>query len=318
MTLLYYDPHFRRHETAGHPECPARIEQVIARLERGGQADRCRRPEWRPATDERLLRCHDAEYLDAVRALASRGGGRAEVDTVVSPASMDVAALGAGAVCDAVERVVRGEERRAFCAIRPPGHHALREGAMGFCLLGNVAIAARVALQELGLERVLIVDWDVHHGNGTQAEFYDDPRVGFFSAHRWPFYPGTGEASETGAGDGLGFTKNLPITMGTSRDRCTSQIARELTDFADKLRPQLVLLSAGFDAHATDPVGSLGWETEDFVSLTQTAIDLAAAHSEGRLVSVLEGGYNPPVLGECVAAHLNEFLERDEDEAQDA
>ncbi|MEO0531736.1 MAG: histone deacetylase [Planctomycetota bacterium] len=315
MTLLYYDPHFRHHETGGHPECAARIEQVIARLERGGQANRCDRPSWTPASDERLLRCHDAEYLEAVRALSARGGGRAEVDTLVSPQSVEVAALAAGAACDAVEQVVRGEARRAFCAVRPPGHHAVREGAMGFCLLGNVAIAARVAVDELGLDRVLVVDWDVHHGNGTQAEFYDDPRVGFFSLHRWPFYPGTGKEDETGMGDGLGWTKNLPVAMGTSRDRCTSLFARELGDFADKLRPQLVILSAGFDAHATDPVGSLGWETEDFVSLTQTAMDIAATHCEGRLVSVLEGGYNPPVLADCVAAHLDEFLERDTDEA---
>ncbi len=318
MTLLYYDPHFRNHETGGHPECAARIEQVIGRMERTGQVGRCTRPDWSPATDERLLRCHDAEYLATIRELAARGGGRAEADTVVSPASMDVAALGAGAACDAVERVVQGEAKRAFCAIRPPGHHALREGAMGFCLLGNAAVAARVAIEELGLERVLIVDWDVHHGNGTQAEFYDDPRVGFFSMHRWPFYPGTGEASETGSGDGLGYNLNLPVEMGTSRDRCTSLFARELGDFADKLRPQLVILSAGFDAHATDPVGSLGWETEDFVSLTQTAIDIAAVHAEDRIVSLLEGGYNPPMLAECVAAHVDEFLERDADERLDA
>lgn len=314
MTLLYYDPHFRRHETGGHPECPARVEQVIARLERGGELARCERPAWQAASDERLLRCHDADYLDAVRALAARGGGRAEADTVVSPASPDVAALAAGAACDAVERVVGGEAKRAFCVVRPPGHHAVQEGAMGFCLLGNVAIAARVALDELGLERVLVVDWDVHHGNGTQAAFYDDPRVGFFSMHRWPFYPGTGKADETGAGDGLGYNRNLPVAMGTSRDRCVSWFARELGDFADKLRPQLVLLSAGFDAHAADPVGSLGWEVEDFVSLTQTAIDVATAHAEGRIASVLEGGYNPPVLAECVAAHVDEFLQRDEEE----
>ena len=311
MTLLYYDPHFRRHETGGHPECAARVEQVIARLDRAGITERCERPDWKPAADERLLRCHNADYLEAVRALASSGGGRAEVDTVVSPASMDVAALAAGAACDAVERVVRGEAKRAFCAVRPPGHHALREGAMGFCLLGNAAIAARVAIDELGLDRVLVVDWDVHHGNGTQAEFYDDPRVGFFSMHRFPFYPGTGEATETGQNDGLGFNLNVPVAMGASRDRCTSLFARELGDFADRLRPQLVILSAGFDAHATDPVGSLGWETEDFVSLTQTAIDIAATHCEDRLVSVLEGGYNPPVLADCVAAHVEEMLDRD-------
>ena len=188
---------------------------------------------------------------------------------------------------------------------------------MGFCLMGNVAIAARVALDELGLERVMIIDWDVHHGNGTQAMFYDDPRIGFFSMHRWPFYPGTGAEHETGSDDGLGFTVNLPMAMGASRDLCLSKFARELGDFADRLRPQLLILSAGFDAHREDPVGSLGWETEDFASLTQTAIDVAAAHCEGRLVSVLEGGYNPPVLAECVAAHLGELLERDDDELAD-
>ena len=270
-----------------------------------------------PASDERVLRCHDAEYLEALRALAARGGGRAEVDTVVSPASPDVATLAAGAACDAVERIVRGESRRALCLVRPPGHHALDTGAMGFCLLGNVAIAARVALEELGLDRVLVVDWDVHHGNGTQDAFYDDPRVGVFSMHRWPFYPGTGKEDETGSGDGLGFNLNLPVTMGASRDRCLSWFARALGDFADKLRPELVLVSAGFDAHREDPVGSLGWETEDFASLTQTVLDIAAAHSGGRLVSVLEGGYNPPVLAECVATHLGELLQRDEDEAAD-
>ncbi|MEQ8849398.1 histone deacetylase [Botrimarina sp.] len=318
MTLFYYDPHFRRHETGGHPECPARIEQVIGRLERSGLAAACTRPEWRPASDERLLRLHDADYLEAVRALAARGGGRAEVDTVVSPMSVDVAALAAGAACDAVERVVRGEARRAFCAVRPPGHHALREGAMGFCLLGNVAIAASVAVEELGLDRVLVVDWDVHHGNGTQAAFWTDPRVGFLSIHRWPFYPGTGGEDETGSGDGLGSTRNLPVEMGVSRDRCLSWFARELEDFADRLRPQLVLVSAGFDAHRTDPIGSLGWETEDFAALTQSVLDVAAAHAGGRLVSVLEGGYNPPVLADCVALHLSELLERDADEARDA
>jgi acetoin utilization deacetylase AcuC-like enzyme len=189
---------------------------------------------------------------------------------------------------------------------------------MGFCLLGNVAIAARVALDELGLDRVLVVDWDVHHGNGTQEAFYDDPRVGFLSIHRWPFYPGTGGEDETGAGDGLGWTRNLAVTMGTSRDRALSWFARELESFADKLRPQLVLVSAGFDAHRADPVGSLGWETEDFASLTQTVLDVAAAHAGGRLVSVLEGGYNPPVLADCVAAHLAVLLERDADEAADS
>jgi len=317
MTLLYSNPHFLRHETGQHPENASRLEQVTGRLERSGLAERCARPVWQGADDTRLTRVHTPEHLAKLRRLAAHGGGRAEVDTLVSPDSVDVASLAAGAACDAVERVVRGEDRRALCLVRPPGHHALPGGAMGFCLLGNVAIAARVALDELGLDRVLVVDWDVHHGNGTQAMFYEDPRVGFLSIHRWPFYPGSGAEDETGAGDGLGFTRNLPVTMGTSRDRALSWFARELESFADKLRPQLVLVSAGFDAHRTDPVGSLGWETEDFASLTQTVLDVAEAHAGGRLVSVLEGGYNPPVLADCVAAHLGELLERDADEASE-
>lgn len=316
MTLLYYHPHYLQHETGGHPECAARLEQVWSRLENSGQAARCVRPDWSAATDERLRRVHGAKYLTKIQAIATRGGGRAEADTIVSPASVDVASLAAGAVCDAVERVVRGEEKRALCLVRPPGHHALPDRAMGFCLVNNIAIAARVAIDELGLERVLIVDWDVHHGNGTQDAFYEDSQVGFLSIHRWPFYPGSGKAEETGQGEGLGYTRNLPVEMGTSRDRCLSLFARELEDFAEKVRPQLVLVSAGFDAHREDPIGSLGWETEDFASLTQTVLDIAAAHAEGRLISVLEGGYNPPVLADCVAVHLEELLERDADEAE--
>ena len=255
--------------------------------------------------------------MSEIRTLASRGGGRAEADTVVSPASVDTAYLAAGAAVDAVERVLRDEAKRALCLVRPPGHHARRDTAMGFCLLGNVAIAAAVAVEELGLERVLVVDWDVHHGNGTQERFYDDPRVGVFSIHRWPFYPGSGSDQETGIGDGLGTTLNLPVKMGTSRDRYLSWFARELESFADRLRPQLILISAGFDSHRLDPVGSLDLETEDYASLTQTVMGIAAMHCDGRLVSVLEGGYNPPILGDSVAVHLDELLERDADEAAD-
>lgn len=318
MTLLYYDPLFLQHDTGNHPECPARLEQVISRLDRGGQREKCVRPTWDPISEARAEQVHSAEYLANIRSLASRGGGRPELDTVVSPNSVDAAYLGAGAACDALERTVRGESKRSLCLVRPPGHHARPSGAMGFCLLGNVAIAASIAVEELELDRVLVVDWDVHHGNGTQEKFYDDGRVGVFSIHRWPFYPGTGSSEETGTGDGLGATLNLPVEMGTSRDRYLSWFARELETFADKLKPQLVLISAGFDSHRLDPVGSLGLETEDYASLTQTVMNIAAMHAEGRIVSVLEGGYHPPALADSVAAHLDEFLERDADEAEDA
>jgi acetoin utilization deacetylase AcuC-like enzyme len=236
--------------------------------------------------------------------LAERGGGRLDPDTVVSSASWDAARLAAGAVCDGVDRALRSEDQTAFCLVRPPGHHAIRHRAMGFCLVNNIAVAARVALQEHGLDRILVVDWDVHHGNGTQDSFYDDPRVGFFSIHRWPFYPGTGAADETGVGDGLGTNVNVPVQFGTSRHQYHELFRGKLESLADRIKPQLVLVSAGFDSHREDPIGSLGLETEDFATLTDVVRDIARVHAEGRVVSTLEGGYNPEVLAECVATHL--------------
>jgi len=306
MTLLYYDPRFLDHDTGEHPECAERLRAVIGHLDTSGLVTRCQRPDWHPATDAQLLATHAAQHLSALENLAASGGGRADPDTVVVPASVEVARLAAGAVSDAVAQVVAGDAERALCLVRPPGHHALPERAMGFCLFNNVAVAAAAALAG-GLERILIVDWDVHHGNGTQACFYDDPRVGFFSVHRWPFYPGTGAAAETGTGDGLGTTRNLPLAFGTSRADYRSHVLRELEDFTQRIKPELVLISAGFDAHHADPVGSLGLEVEDFLWLTQSVRDIAGVFAEDRLVSILEGGYNPPVLAECVAAHLREL-----------
>ena len=304
MTLLYHDPRFLDHDTGNHPERPQRLQQIVARLESTGLLAECPQPEWEPASLERLQLVHELGHIEAVAEMAGRGGGRLDPDTVVSPASFEVARLAAGAACDAVDRVVAGEDKTALCLVRPPGHHALPERAMGFCLFSNVAIAASVARDEHGLDRVLIVDWDVHHGNGTQDVFYSDERVGFFSIHRWPFYPGTGDSDETGSGAGRGATVNVPVSFGTSREVYHQRFASELEKFADRLRPQLVLLSAGFDAHRTDPVGSLGLEVEDFARLTEVVRAVAAAHAEGRVVSVLEGGYNPPVLAECVETHL--------------
>jgi acetoin utilization deacetylase AcuC-like enzyme len=267
--------------------------------------------EWESADLALVARVHEPDYLREMELLAQRGGGRPDPDTVVSPASFDAALVAAGAAVDAVNNVVAGDSKQALCLVRPPGHHAVRASSMGFCLVNNVAVAARAAIQHHGLERVLIVDWDVHHGNGTQDLFYDDPRVAFFSAHRYPFYPGTGAADETGTGDGLGSTLNLPFPMGVSRDRYLAEFTRELENFADRHRPQLVLVSAGFDAHRLDPVGSLGLECEDFDALTSAVQNVAAAHADGRLVSVLEGGYHPAMLAESLAVHLEALRERE-------
>jgi acetoin utilization deacetylase AcuC-like enzyme len=308
LTLLYAHPRFLDHDTGAHPECPARIEHIAARLDSSGLAGQCVRPDWQGATDAQLEAVHDAAYIERIAELARRRGGRLDHDTVVSDQSFDVARFATGAACDAVSRVLRGEDSTALCVVRPPGHHALRRRAMGFCLFGNVAVAARSAIEEHGLDRVLIVDWDVHHGNGTQDMFYAAPRVGFFSIHRWPFYPGTGASDETGTGDGLGATRNLPTPFGTPRRQIIATFADELSSFAAHIRPQLVLVSAGFDAHAEDPIGSLGLETEDFVELTRVVQAVARDYANGRIVSVLEGGYNPPVLADCVATHLECLL----------
>lgn len=304
-SLLYYDPIFRQHDTGSHPENAGRL-RPLEQL-RFVTDPQTLRPTWERITQERLLRIHDAAHVAEVKRFAAAGGGQIEADTVLSPKSYDVAAMAAGAVADAVARVLGGEAETALCLVRPPGHHALRYRPMGFCLFNNVAIGARVATAEHGLDRVMIVDWDVHHGNGTQASFWEDPSVGFFSMHRFPFYPGTGAAAETGTGEGLGTTVNLPIAFGTSRREILTRFSQTLSEFAERFRPQLILVSAGFDAHHQDPIGSLGLESEDFVSLTRVVRELAAEHCEGKLVSVLEGGYHPPALAECVDLHWREL-----------
>lgn len=308
MTLLYYSPRFLDHETGSHPEKPQRLVAVHKHLDELGLIKRCEQPKWQSVTDERLGRVHCLDYVREVERYASAGGGRIEADTMMSPKSNDVARLAAGAVCDATQRVLKGEALNALCLVRPPGHHALQGGAMGFCLFNHVAVAARLALAEFQLSRLLIVDWDVHHGNGTQDAFWTDDQVGFYSIHRFPFYPGSGAADETGAGKGLGMTRNVPISFGTSRADYLAKFTDSLTRFADHVKPELILISAGFDAHAQDPIGSLGLEVEDFTKLSQIVQQIADTHARGRIVSLLEGGYNVDVLPKCVATHLEQLL----------
>lgn len=310
MTLLYSDPFFLEHRTGRHPEHPRRLEAILARLEREGLVARCQRPAWQPAERELLLPLHSEAYLQRLAQWAEAGGGQVEADTVMSAASFEVARLAAGAACDAVDRILSGEARNALCLLRPPGHHALREAPMGFCLLNNVALAARRAIHRWQVSRVLIVDWDVHHGNGTQDAFYEDAQVAFFSIHRWPFYPGTGSEEETGSGPGLGSTLNVPVPMGTRRKAYLDRFRSALEWLAQKHRPELILISAGFDAHRLDPIGSLGLEVEDFAQLTSDVLDIAEEMASGRVVSVLEGGYNPEMLAASTALHLGLLLDK--------
>jgi len=310
MTLLYCPQIFLHHETGFHPERAERIRLIPDRLKESGLMGRCQQPEFMPITRRRLAAVHSPLYIDEVWALDKSGGGHLDPDTVVGPGSYDVALKAAGCVCDAVERVLRGEDSQGLCLVRPPGHHALMHHAMGFCLFNNVAVAAKAAVGEFQLDRVLIVDWDIHHGNGTQDTFWEDPAVGYYSIHRWPFFPGTGAEDEIGGGGGRGYTLNSPVAFGTSREEYFDIFRAGLENMAAKIKPQLVLLSAGFDTHRLDPVGNLGLETEDFAALTDIVADAADAYADGRLVSVLEGGYNPEIMADSVETHLAAMLKR--------
>jgi acetoin utilization deacetylase AcuC-like enzyme len=303
---LFTDRRMLNHRVpARHPERPERLDAILRQLQREGYHNTCPAGRVREATPEELARVHSREYLREVAELEARGGGMLDADTWLLPGSGLAARLAAGAAIEAVGFVMAAPHRRALCLARPPGHHARPSAGMGFCIYGNVALAAEEALTHFDLNRVLIVDFDVHHGNGTQEVFYHRARAGFLSIHRYPFYPGTGAKDETGAGAGLGSTRNIPLPYGTRPAAYQAAFRAGLETLADRIRPELVLISAGFDAHAEDPVGDLGLDIEDFAVLTREIAAVAETHAAGRIVSVLEGGYNVPILAGCVAAHLH-------------
>jgi acetoin utilization deacetylase AcuC-like enzyme len=310
MTLLYTDPLFQQHDTGrGHPEQPGRLRAIAAALDQAGLPARCRAGTFVPLAVDEVAALHARHQVDLALQLCAEGGGYLDGDTPVSPRSCDVALAAAGACAAAVDAVLAGTDRTALCLVRPPGHHATPRRSMGFCLFNNVALATRRALAG-GVDRVLVVDWDVHHGNGTQDHFYQDDRVTFLSIHRYGhgFYPGTGAADETGAGRGLGHTINVPIALGTSRADYFAAFRAALDRAAELSRPELVLLSAGFDAHRLDPIGSLGLETQDFIVLTCDVLAVAQVHAGGRVVSCLEGGYHLDALAQSVRGHLEELV----------
>jgi acetoin utilization deacetylase AcuC-like enzyme len=310
MTLLYRDPVFLKHNTGRHPECADRLRSIAGRLDKAGLAKKCKAGAPQPLTEKQVGEVHAPAQVVRVKQISAHGGGEIDPDTVLSADSFQAALAAAGACASAVDDVLNGTDHNALCLVRPPGHHATPTRSMGFCLFNNIALAAHRAKAAHQLTRLLIVDWDVHHGNGTQDIFYEDPQVMFFSIHRFGngFYPGTGAADETGRGKGLGYTLNAPIRYGTSRKDYRDQFTKALDKAADKIKPELVLVSAGFDAHARDPIGSLGLEAEDFAALTRQVLDVAKVHTHGRLVSCLEGGYHLEALAESVQAHLEELL----------
>lgn len=313
--LLYQDDFFLEHRTGSHPECPQRLvaikkalSQPIEGVEERSAAEAVKKSGLLSEEVQLLLnKVHESTYLHQLDQFAAHGGGQWDADTIVSPDSYEVAKLAAATAMLATDQVLTTETTRAFCAIRPPGHHAMAGSAMGFCLMNNIVTAARRAVEEHGLRRVLIVDWDVHHGNGTQDLIYEDEQIWFYSVHRHPFYPGTGHPEETGSGKGLGTICNVPLSVKTSRKEYLDTVSKTLGDFAEKCRPELVLISAGFDAHELDPIGSLGLKSEDFRSLTRLVCEIADSSAQGRTVSLLEGGYHLDALAESVKIHLEEF-----------
>jgi len=298
---LYTHPACLDHDPGvGHPESPARLRAVLQALD-APQFAPIERMEAPHATREQLERAHGIEYVDYIFASAPpHGQTRLDPDTLMSPGSLEAALRAAGAACAATDAVLARETRRAFCAVRPPGHHATRNEAMGFCLFNSVAVAAAHALGAHRLDRAAIVDFDVHHGNGTQAIFRHDPRVLYASSHQMPLYPGTGDAGEHGAGNIF----NAPLPPGAGSDEFRAVWEEKLLPELDLFRPQLLLISAGFDAHARDPLAQLQLGVDDYTWITQRLVELADRHADGRIVSALEGGYDLDALRECTAVHV--------------
>jgi acetoin utilization deacetylase AcuC-like enzyme len=291
------------HDTGwGHPEHVGRLRAITRALRQDPEFfHSVEHLEGRHASIEELELAHDPDYIRAVRQIVEQGGGRLDADTVTSRGSWDAATAGAGCVLSGVDLSISGAHPRSFSAIRPPGHHAVYDRAMGFCLFGNVAVAAHYARRKYGLDRILIVDWDVHHGNGTQALVQNEPAIHFVSMHQWPWYPGTGAAEDRGP---HGSIWNIPLAAGLPREKYVDALEAGIDAATKGFIPELILVSAGFDSLAGDPLGGFTLEIEDFESLTRSLVARADSWCGGRLVSALEGGYAPERVAEASMRHL--------------
>lgn len=307
-TAILTDPRYLAHTDPRHVERAERLVAITQALDESGLRAHLLALSPRAATQTEVLAVHNQGHLDFIQRFGERGGGYIDPDTYMNSASWQTALLAAGGVIRTVEAVVGGECHNAFALVRPPGHHATPSRAMGFCLMNNIAIGARYAVQTLGLQRVAVVDFDVHHGNGTQDAFYRDPQVLFCSTHASPYYPGTGLLEEMGAEEGFGTTLNVPLPLGAG-DRGYEQVFTELVIPAVRdWKPQLILVSAGYDAHWSDPIGPMVLSITGYTRLTQMIFDLAAEVCDGRMVMVLEGGYHLDALGACVIAATRVML----------
>ncbi len=301
-TAYVYDPLYLKHNEPTHPENSRRLEQTLQYLQETGILERLTSLQARDATVEEVAAVHRPGYIEEIRAAAEGRQGWLDPDTYIGTHSYAAALRAAGGLLQAVQAVLEGQANNAFALVRPPGHHAVAGRAMGFCLFNNVAIAARYALREFDLERVLIVDFDLHHGNGTQDAFYEEPAVLYFSTHQYPHYPGTGHYQETGRGAGQGYTVDVPLPAGVG-DAGYGQVFEEiLVPVARRYKPQLILASAGYDAHWADPLGGMLLSVAGFAGMARTLVELAEELCQGRLVLTLEGGYHLGALAASVAA----------------
>ena len=308
---VVWDPVFLEHVTeAGLPEHPRRIEKLYQRLADPMVNGRFIAIAAPPAADEAILRVHSRDYLQQVKATADHDQRALSADTLTCSRSFDVAARAVGGTIEAVRQVVAGAVDHALVLARPPGHHAERSRAMGYCIFNNVAVAAMAARAAMGLDRVMVVDWDLHHGNGTQHAVERDPSVFFFSSHQFPYYPGTGHLTETGLGAGEGTTMNVPLARGFGDAEFLALYRRLLVPAATAFRPQLILVSAGFDIHAADPLGGMRMTAAGFAALSRLILEIAGACCGGRAVFCLEGGYDPDALADSVLAVLDELTGR--------
>lgn len=307
-TLYYSHPDFLIHDTGlAHPECADRLRAIDEALAEPEFAALLRIEPAVPADiEDKIALVHGKAMIAKVlTTIPQQGTAHFDADTVVSPGSKQAALRAVAALCDAVDKIFGGQADRAFCAVRPPGHHAMPDYPMGFCLFNNIAIAAEYARHRYGLQRIAIVDFDVHHGNGTQAAFYEQAQVLYVSSHQWPHYPGSGHPSENGVGNII----NVPLPSGSGGEVFRAKYREIILPAVKKFAPQLILISAGFDAHKDDPLASLQLEEDDYRWITDELIAIADACCQGRIISALEGGYNLRALAASVAAHVAGLLD---------
>jgi acetoin utilization deacetylase AcuC-like enzyme len=303
--FIYHDDYLEHDTGYGHPERPDRLRAVVQHLQQTGLWKELQHPTFDSASEEWILNVHTSRHWRFVKEACARGIEILDQgDTHASPKSYDVALLAVGGVLAGVDAVISGVLNNVFCAVRPPGHHAESDTVMGFCLFNNVAVAARYAQEQYGVEKVAIVDWDVHHGNGTQEIFYEDPTVYYISTHQYPFYPGTGARTETGEGKGRGYTLNCPMRAYSGEEEYLEAFMKDIIPSLEAYKPDLLIISAGFDAHKDDPLANINLTEKNFAQFTAMLMEIADKYTGGKLVSVLEGGYNLQALSQSVEAHV--------------